>query len=126
MPVRLRTVVRRKTVTKKVRNKDQRSDLDFSSTENLIQTAILTWKDKVVCVSSISERPIETLEMELDSNLEFVEGDIKKSGINRIPSIEFSERVNQLLIKDMALTVVVKLLGRNIGLMTLQNRISNL
>ncbi|KAH1130827.1 hypothetical protein J1N35_002205 [Gossypium stocksii] len=53
--------------------------------------------------------------MGTESSLEFAKGDIKKSSINGIPSIVFSNRINQMLIKDMALMVVIKLLGWNIG-----------
>ncbi|KAK5835386.1 hypothetical protein PVK06_011074 [Gossypium arboreum] len=64
--------------------------------------------------------------MDLDYELEFDEGGINKSYINDVPAIDFSKRINYLLVKDMALTVVVKLLGKSIGFKTLQNRISNL
>ncbi|MBA0787134.1 hypothetical protein Gotri_026777 [Gossypium trilobum] len=52
--------------------------------------------------------------MGTESSLEFAKGDIKKSSINGIPSIVFSNRINQMLINDMALMVVIKLLGWNI------------
>lgn len=47
--------------------------------------------------------------MEEDSDL--LEGDVKKSVVNGIPSIEFSERICQLLIKDMKTTMILKLMG---------------
>ncbi|MFQ6645551.1 hypothetical protein Gotur_019921 [Gossypium turneri] len=41
----------------------------------------------------------------MESDMKFIDGDIKRSAINGKPSIDFSERVNQLLVKDMALTL---------------------
>ncbi|MBA0641710.1 hypothetical protein Goklo_026231 [Gossypium klotzschianum] len=49
-----------------------------------------------------------------------------RSTINGVPSIAFFDRLQQLLVKEMATTVVVKLLGRNIGYNTFQNKIYNL
>lgn len=46
-----------------------------------------------------------------------------RSFVNGIHSIKFSERINQLLIKDMSFTVVIKLLGRSIRYAALQNKI---
>ncbi|KAK5819587.1 hypothetical protein PVK06_024600 [Gossypium arboreum] len=57
----------------------------------------------------------------VDGGFSLIEGDVKKSVVNGIPSIDFSERVHQLLVKEMSTSVVLKLLGRNIGFMALQN-----
>lgn len=54
-----------------------------------------------------------------DHDLVLLDGDIKRSTINSIPSIEFSDRINQLLIAHIVNSVVVKLLGRNIGFVAL-------
>ncbi|MBA0778137.1 hypothetical protein Gotri_006047 [Gossypium trilobum] len=59
-------------------------------------------------------------------DFEFTEGDVVKSNVNGIPTINFSERIRHLLVKDMDTTMVVKLLGRNIGYSTLLNWISNI
>ncbi|KAH1073025.1 hypothetical protein J1N35_025353, partial [Gossypium stocksii] len=56
----------------------------------------------------------------------FLDGDIKRSSVNGVPSIEFLDRVNQLLIKEMSTSVVLKLLGQNIGFAALQNQIYGL
>ncbi|PPS09996.1 hypothetical protein GOBAR_AA10655 [Gossypium barbadense] len=61
-----------------------------------------------------------------DDDLELLEEDIMSSSVNGIPEIDFSNRVNQLLIKDMKLAIVIKLLGKNIGYATLQNKIHSL
>ncbi|MBA0759043.1 hypothetical protein Gotri_021982, partial [Gossypium trilobum] len=59
-------------------------------------------------------------------NFDFFEGYFTKSSINGILVIAFSDRVQNYLLKDMKITMVVKLLGRNIGYVTLQNRILSL
>lgn len=38
-----------------------------------------------------------------------------KTTVNGIPTIKFSERIKQLLVKGMATIAVVKLLGRNLA-----------
>lgn len=55
-----------------------------------------------------------------------MEGDITKSFVNGIPYIEFSERVNQFLINYVVNTVVINLLGQNIGYTTLLNKVYSL
>ncbi|MBA0804720.1 hypothetical protein Gohar_004288 [Gossypium harknessii] len=49
--------------------------------------------------------------------------DVKKSVVNGIPLIEFSKRIHQLLVNEMSISVVFKLLGRNIGFVALQNKL---
>ncbi|MBA0683815.1 hypothetical protein Goari_025443 [Gossypium aridum] len=68
----------------------------------------------------------EGIDPECDVDFEFCEGDISKSTINGIPLIEFSERVHQFLNQDMSITVVLKLLERNIGYVAFFNRIHSL
>ncbi|MBA0707945.1 hypothetical protein Golax_019950, partial [Gossypium laxum] len=57
-----------------------------------------------------------------DDDFELLDGNITRSLINDILTISFSERINQLLIKDMATIVIIKLLGRSIGYNILQSR----
>ncbi|MFQ6626443.1 hypothetical protein Gotur_004576 [Gossypium turneri] len=61
-----------------------------------------------------------------DEDFEFLNGDVVRSMVNGIPVINFSERIQQILFREMATTVVVKLLGRNMSYSILQNRIQNL
>ncbi|MBA0649984.1 hypothetical protein Goklo_017478, partial [Gossypium klotzschianum] len=74
------------------------------------------------------DRALEISRIELDEKDDFViaKGDITGSFVNTIPVINFSERVNQFLIKDIANTVVIKLLGQNIGFVVLQNKMYSL
>ncbi|KAA3465259.1 GroES-like zinc-binding alcohol dehydrogenase family protein [Gossypium australe] len=62
----------------------------------------------------------------VDEDLELLEGDIHRSIVNGIPAINFSKRIQQILFKEMELTVVSKSLGRNIGYGALNIRISSL
>ncbi|MBA0580563.1 hypothetical protein Gorai_022773 [Gossypium raimondii] len=50
-----------------------------------------------------------------DSDLELLEGDVRTTIVNGIPTITFSNRVKEIMFKEMELTVVLKLLGRPIS-----------
>ncbi|KAH1107465.1 hypothetical protein J1N35_011233 [Gossypium stocksii] len=49
--------------------------------------------------------------------------DVKKSLVDGVPSIDLSERVYKLLENEMSTDVVLKMLGQNLGIMTLHNRL---
>ncbi|MBA0809173.1 hypothetical protein Gohar_024845 [Gossypium harknessii] len=75
----------------------------------------ITKKDRLVGKGqSGSKKTTEFLVSEGDDDFEFCERDIRKSTINGIPAIKFSERIHQVLIRDMSTMLVLKLLGRNI------------
>ncbi|MBA0829472.1 hypothetical protein Goarm_014077, partial [Gossypium armourianum] len=59
-------------------------------------------------------REISRIELDEEDDFVIAKGDITGSFVSTILVINFSERVNQFLIKDIANTVVIKLLGRNI------------
>ncbi|MBA0878443.1 hypothetical protein Goshw_004206, partial [Gossypium schwendimanii] len=70
-----------------------------------------SWKDKLVGHSSnVAGNGSEEKE-----NFDLMDGGIQKSIVNDIPSIEFSDRIHQILIRDMDNIVILKLLGHNIG-----------
>lgn len=104
--------------TKKVRFKG----LDFDSENDMVVDSILmpeiSWRDKVL------GRGVPGYGKEED--FELLDGDVTRSTVNGIPVISFSERVQQILFREMATTVVVKLLGRNLSYSILQNRIQSL
>ncbi|PPS19290.1 hypothetical protein GOBAR_AA01277 [Gossypium barbadense] len=107
--------------TKKVCFKDGSDD---SVTNMLVDSSPVngvSWKDKLLHGATSN-----TFDGDANLDLEFVDGDIRRSNLNGIPAIDFSERINKILIKGMELTVVVKLLGRNIGYGALLNRITSL
>ncbi|MBA0584342.1 hypothetical protein Gorai_015159, partial [Gossypium raimondii] len=72
--------------------------------------------------------PSNTIGKDLDTKEDFdvLEGDIQKSIINGIPSIHFSDSIQQILIRDLDNNMILKLLGRSIGYSILQNKIYNL
>lgn len=53
--------------------------------------------------------------LEGKDDLDILDGDIQKSLVNGVPSISFSDRIHKILIQGMENTVILKLLGRNIG-----------
>ena len=54
--------------------------------------------------------------------IEFQDQDVKIGTENDMPTIKFSERVKGILARSMECSVVVKLLGRNVGYKVLFNR----
>ncbi|MBA0580665.1 hypothetical protein Gorai_022874 [Gossypium raimondii] len=79
-----------------------------------------SWKDYLVGTGFQAEgKAAIAYNFDDDGDFELLYADVVRSSVNGIPSINFSERVNQILIKDMAYTVVIKLLGRNIGYIAL-------
>ncbi|MBA0610829.1 hypothetical protein Godav_011607, partial [Gossypium davidsonii] len=58
-----------------------------------------------------------------DNDFEFLEGDVNMTIIDGVHAITFSDRIKDILFREMELTVIVKLLGRNIGYNALHNRI---
>lgn len=84
-------------------------------------TPSLSWKDMLVekdtFVQNNTRWPL------LVDNFSLTEQEVKKSFVDDVPSIDFSERVYQLLEKEMSTSVVLKMLGRNLGITTLHNRL---
>ncbi|KAH1064493.1 hypothetical protein J1N35_029480 [Gossypium stocksii] len=75
----------------------------------------VSWKDLLVGNSNPdSRRLVAPFGANADEDLDLLEGHIKKSLVNGIPSIEFSEKIQHILIKDMGTIVVLKLLGRQL------------
>ncbi|KAK5832587.1 hypothetical protein PVK06_016389 [Gossypium arboreum] len=106
--------------TKKVRFKDGSDDSVTNMMVDLSPTNGVSWKDKLLLGATSN-----TFDGDANLDLEYVNGDIRRSNLNSIPAIDFSERINKILIKAIELTVVVKLLGRNIGYGALLNRITS-
>ncbi|MBA0853128.1 hypothetical protein Goshw_013832, partial [Gossypium schwendimanii] len=53
------------------------------------------------------ERPQSTGK-DNEGEIEFLEYNVKKTIVNGIPAIEFSKRIQQIILKDMKTTVVLK------------------
>ncbi|KAK8562007.1 hypothetical protein V6N12_049062 [Hibiscus sabdariffa] len=84
----------------------------FSYKESLMKTSL--------AIPSESEELID------EDDIVIEEGDIMRSDINGVISIDFSDRILSLVEKSLELTVVVKLLGRRIGYNTLHTKIYEL
>ncbi|KAK8980438.1 hypothetical protein V6N11_028999 [Hibiscus sabdariffa] len=61
-----------------------------------------------------------------DDDIEILEGDVVRTVIDGMISIQFSERVHSLVEKSFDRTIVLKLLGRRIGYATLKNKVIDL
>ncbi|MBA0849057.1 hypothetical protein Goshw_010719 [Gossypium schwendimanii] len=87
----------------------------------------LSWKDRPLGTRLRADVRTKTMNnVDGKDDFELSETDIVRSSINGIPSIHFFEQVDKLLIKDMACTVVIKLLGRSIGYSALYNKVCSL
>ncbi|KAK8508645.1 hypothetical protein V6N12_032642 [Hibiscus sabdariffa] len=82
---------------------------------------IVSYKDIVVGPNDPHQSP-KSIDLD-DDNIELLEDDIAFGLMNDIPTIDFSERVQNLAIESMDLTFFVKVLGRWISYNTLHNRI---
>ncbi|XP_016675275.1 uncharacterized protein [Gossypium hirsutum] len=63
---------------------------------------------------------------DVDTNMLVDPRDINRSIVNRIHAISFSNRIQRILFKEMEIIVVLKLLGRSIGHVALNNQINSL
>ncbi|KAH1123279.1 hypothetical protein J1N35_006439 [Gossypium stocksii] len=85
-------------------------------------TSLISWKDMLVG----KENPVKNVSDDghfLADNFSLTEQDVKKSFVYGVPSIDFSGRIYKLLEKEMSTAVVLKMLGRNLGITALRNRL---
>ncbi|KAK5777123.1 hypothetical protein PVK06_045089 [Gossypium arboreum] len=106
--------------TKKVRFKNGSGDSLANMVVDSSPASGVSWKDKFLGGSASN-----SLDGAANLDLEFEDGDIRRSNLNGIPTIDFSDRITKILIKGMELTVVVKLLGHNIGYGALYKHITS-
>ncbi|MBA0624611.1 hypothetical protein Godav_009941 [Gossypium davidsonii] len=100
--------------TKKVRFKESNEILEDVMVVEPSPMPSLSWKDLLVGKETIEQKDASGTQ-HVDDSFSLLEQDVKKSVVNGILSIDFSERIYQLLEKEMATSVVLKMLGRNIG-----------
>ncbi|MBA0861342.1 hypothetical protein Goshw_027009 [Gossypium schwendimanii] len=113
--------------TKKVHLKEQCVDLSVFMAVDLVLDPPLSLKERLVGKSPIGSRRENTITtVEMEDDFDFMEGDITRSIVTSIPSIDFSKRVLLFLLHEMGTIVVIKLLDRNIGYTSFQNRDSNI
>ncbi|MBA0571629.1 hypothetical protein Golob_002012 [Gossypium lobatum] len=87
----------------------------------------MSFKDKLLGRGvAFSDGNLEGIFGKNESDFELLEGDVNMSMVNGISAISFSDRIKDILFKEMEFTVILKLLWRNIGYNVLHNRILNL
>ncbi|KAK9028213.1 hypothetical protein V6N11_068023 [Hibiscus sabdariffa] len=84
---------------------------------------IPSYRDKL---TGTSRMPAEEEEILDEDDFEILEGDVKRSVVDGIINIDFSTRVQDLAVKSLDRTIVVKLLGRRIGFNTLRGKLYEL
>ncbi|MBA0701304.1 hypothetical protein Goari_027473 [Gossypium aridum] len=90
-------------------------------TGDLESQSVLSRKDKLLGgKSSESALDRSTPNVGCENDFELLEGDVNTTHIDGVPAITFSDRIKEILFREMELTVV-KLLERNIGYNALYN-----
>ncbi|MBA0812750.1 hypothetical protein Gohar_026689, partial [Gossypium harknessii] len=109
---------------KKVRFKVNRDDQDGSSlADNTDGVPKRFFRDTLFKVgSSTSSSGVEVEYIANEDDIDILEDYITRMTVDGILTIQFSERVHKLMEASMAITVVLKLLGRRIGLNPLPSR----
>ncbi|MBA0794382.1 hypothetical protein Gohar_018716 [Gossypium harknessii] len=107
--------------TKKVRFKDSKTIPDVEMVAESTSTPTLSWKDMVLGKGFTESKESSTVHS-TNRDFSLLKDDVKKSVINGILAIDFSIRIQKLLVKDMFASVILKLLGMNIGVVALQNK----
>ncbi|PPS02341.1 hypothetical protein GOBAR_AA18327 [Gossypium barbadense] len=79
-------------------------------------SATMSWKDKLFGAGlSCAGQEVAGVDGGSDGDFILLDDDIIRSTVNGIPTIDFSDRVKEILYKEMEMTVVLKLLGQNIS-----------
>ncbi|MBA0582257.1 hypothetical protein Gorai_024408, partial [Gossypium raimondii] len=104
--------------TKKVRFKDSKTIPDVEMVTESTSAPTLSWKDMVLGKGFTESKESSTVHS-TNGDFSLIKGDVKKSVINGILAIDFSNRIQKLL---MSTSVILKLLGMNIGVVALQNK----
>ncbi|MBA0600179.1 hypothetical protein Gorai_006377 [Gossypium raimondii] len=112
-----------KRLTKKVCIRETEGDTDVAMDSALITEKPLLWKDRLMRTRLQAKgQTTTTNDISNEGEFELPETDVVRSSVNGIPSISFSEWVNQILINNMAHIMVIKLLGRSTGYSALYNK----
>ncbi|MBA0881598.1 hypothetical protein Goshw_026024 [Gossypium schwendimanii] len=103
--------ITKELIPKKVRFRNE----DVDTTNNmLIDTSpekSISWRNMLVGQSSKDT----LIDLEGKEDLDILDGDIQKTFVDGVPSIFFSDRIHKILTQGMENTVILKLLGLNIG-----------
>ncbi|KAH1091521.1 hypothetical protein J1N35_018778 [Gossypium stocksii] len=102
--------------TKKVKFKEGDGDRDVEMIEDLDSHSKISWKQMLLGKRACKQgERLQFARNDSAYEFDFLEGDVKKTMVNGIPTIELLEYIQQILFKDMKTTVVLKLFGQNIG-----------
>ncbi|MBA0553225.1 hypothetical protein Golob_012426 [Gossypium lobatum] len=103
-------------ILKKVRFKEAVDREVTNMVVDFDQQSIMSFKDKLLRGGvAFSGENLEGSFEKIKSDFELMEGDVNMSMVNGITAIAFSDRIKDILFKEMELTVILKLLGRNIS-----------
>ncbi|KAG8475227.1 hypothetical protein CXB51_032054 [Gossypium anomalum] len=108
--------------TKKVRFKEAVSGEETNMAVDSDQQPMMSFKDKLLG-GDLTHTDYPTRN---ECDLVLRDGDVNMSMVNGIPAIAFSDRIKDILFKEMESMIILKLLRRNIGYNVLYNRIFNL
>ncbi|KAL4366553.1 hypothetical protein GQ457_05G015760 [Hibiscus cannabinus] len=87
-------------------------------------SSTLSYKDTLLASGSAGSQPaVDTID---DEEVILLEGNVARSNVEGVISIQFSEHVQVLVIKNLEMTIVIKLLGRRIGDHTLRTKLYDL
>ncbi|KAK5792686.1 hypothetical protein PVK06_033803 [Gossypium arboreum] len=83
--------------TKKVHFKEGNGEQDTDMVVDSGSSPMISWKDKLLGVNpgAIDNEKLESPSAVTDVDLEFFEADIRRSIVNGIPAIDFSERIQK-------------------------------
>ncbi|KAK5784602.1 hypothetical protein PVK06_039128 [Gossypium arboreum] len=90
--------------TKKVHFKDSTSVLEDELVVHTMTTRTLSWNDLVLGNKSDKQKVVDESNP-LDKDFALQDEDVKKSIVNDIPSIDFSKKIHQLFVEEMATSV---------------------
>ncbi|PPD95473.1 hypothetical protein GOBAR_DD07497 [Gossypium barbadense] len=63
----------------------------------------------------VSDSDRSVLSARSDNDFELLEGDVNTTIIDGVPAIAFSDRIKDILFREIELTIIVKLLGRKLA-----------
>ncbi|KAH1031252.1 hypothetical protein J1N35_043426 [Gossypium stocksii] len=95
--------------TKKVRFKDTDVAADDVMVVDPLPVSSLSWKDKLLGKGSL-DQAVNTEDQSAADGFLLSDQDVKKSLVDGVPSIDFSDRVFQILEKEMSTSIILKML----------------
>lgn len=103
-----------------MRRREPPDEGGFYEDRSGISQKVFSFKDVVMNGNSGVSEGVEEWDVE---DLALIEKDVRKEVSDGVPSIDFSNRVYDLIEKSMTKTLIVKLLSRSIGYNALWNKI---